>query len=812
MRTFWTDIRYGLRMLAANPGFTAVAILSLAIGIGANTSMFSFVDALLLRPLSVPHSSEIVRVTSTSKSEPYGRLSYLDYLDLSKQARTLSGLLGCTQLPVGFSSDPKLPSRLKLALGASTNFFDVLGVPLTLGRGFRPDEDRRPVAIISDRLWESEFARDPSVLGRTVSVSKIQFTIVGVAPKDFAGLDLMVHEDLYIPLGMDGELAPKDQEDFERRDRLSVNAYGRLAQGSTAQQAQAELQGIARNLEKAYPDANRGRGVLVMPEVRARLAMDSDDTLELSLLLAIAGLVLLIACANVANLLLARARARAREIAIRLAIGASRRRLFQQLLTESLLLATLGGAVALLLTLFSIDFFASVRLPTTLPLRIIARPDLRVLLFAGAVTLVSSVIFGLLPALHALRSDVNTIIKAGDTAPSGKRRRFQGRSVLVAVQIGVSMMLLVVSGLLVKDFFAFAATQAGFRIDHVLVLGVDPQLARYTDSQGWAFFEQLIERVRALPGVRSVALAQHIPLGFSSSSRDVVVEGFEMPPGQRSIPVLSNIVSGDYFSLMRIPIVQGRAFDRSDTLSSTAVAIVNQAMAQKYWPNRNPIGGRIQVNGTQMLQVVGIAKTIKYRDPTERPIPFLYMPLSQQYSSFITLHVETTDDPAAMAAPVLATIRSLDPGMPVSDVQTLEHFFKEGALFGTRLIMQVVAAIGLLGLLLAVSGLYSVIAFSVSRRTREIGIRMAIGADSGNVARLVLRQGLTLTLIGMAIGLALALAASRLLASLLTHVSSRDPVVYVLAPALLIAISLLACYVPARRAARVDPMEALRHD
>jgi macrolide transport system ATP-binding/permease protein len=812
MRAIWNDIRYGLRMLAASPGFTAVAILSLAIGIGANTSTFSLADAMLLRPLAVPQSSEIVRVMSTSPSERYGWVSYPDYLDFRNGVKSLSGLLAYNQLPVGFNKDSNSTARPKLGIAVSPNFFDVLGLHFALGRVFRSDEDRSSVAVISDTLWQSEFDRDPSIIGRSISLSKLDFTIIGVAPKSFTGLDRFVHEDLYVPLGTLGRFEEIDRTHLEQRDGLSFQVYGRLASGRSAEQAQAELQSIARNLERAYPATNRGRSVLAIPELRSRFIIDSDNALSAAIMLAIAIGVLLIACANVANLLLSRGRARAREIAIRIAIGASRGRLFQQLLTESLLLALIGGAAGMLLVLFSVDFFASLRVPASIPVWLVTRPDLRVLVFAFAATVLSGVVFGVAPALHALRSDVNSILKSGDTAQAGKRGWFQSRNALVVAQIGVSMMLVVWSGLLLKDFSELTAVRSGFRVDHVLVLGVNPAMAGYSEKQGDAFFRQLLQRVQSLPGVHSAAFGQHIPLGFSSSARDIVVEGFRMPAGQRGITVSSNIVSDRYFSLMHIPLVEGRAFDSRDLGSSPHVAIINETLAQKYWPKGNAIGGRFRMEGRETLQVVGIAKTIKYRDAAEKPMPFLYLPLAQQYTSFNTLHVESDGDPAEMAAPVLAEIRVMDAGMPVSDVQTLDHFFKEGALFGSRLIMQVVTVIGLCGLLLAVTGLYGVIAYSVSQRTREIGIRMAIGAEPSSVARLVLRQGFRLTLIGTVIGLGLALAASTLLTSLLAAVSPRDPMVYVLGAALLGGVSLLACYVPARRAARVDPLVALRQD
>jgi predicted permease len=811
MRTLWNDIRYGIRMLAANPGFSAVAILSLAIGIGANTSMFSLADAMLLRPLPVDHPADMVRVVSTSQTERYGRISYPDYLDFRDHAKTLSGLLGYKNIAIGFNPNADAPAKLLLGLAVTTNFFDVMGVRPSLGRGFRADEDREAVVVISDSTWDSQFGRDPSVIGRTVKLSKVDFTIIGVAPASFPGLDRYVHESMYVPQGITPRFAPDEKDLLGHRDRLNLSVYGRLQPGRTASEAQAELQTIARNLEQAYPDTNRGRGALAMTELQARMRVDPDDALETAIFLAIAGLVLLIACANVASLLLSRARARSREIAIRLATGASRSRLVRQLLTESLLLAFAGGAAGLGLALVGIKFFSAIRLPTALPLWLVAHLDMRVLAFCAVASTLSGIVFGIAPALHTLRTDLSGTLKSGDAALSGKRRRFQVRNILVIGQVAVSMLLLLIAGLLVKDFANATGFTAGFRTDHVLLLTMDPSLVGYQESQGRAFYRQLEERVSSLPGVRSVALGEHIPLGVTSSSKNVVIEGYEMPRGQQSLSILADSVDEHYFSVMQIPVVSGRKFQSSDTQSSVPVAIVNEAMAQTYWPKRSPIGGRIQM-GKQTLQVVGIAKNIKYRDLSEHPLPFLYLPFSQQYESLMTLHVETAVDPTTLAGPVLAEVRRLDAATPVQDVQTMQHFFQEGALFGNRLITQVVTVIGLFGLLLAITGLYGVIAYSVSRRTREIGIRMAIGADPGSVARLVLRQGMKLTAIGGAIGLVLSLLASQVLGSLLVGVSARDPEVYVAVPLLLAAISLLACYIPARRAARIDPLLALRQD
>jgi macrolide transport system ATP-binding/permease protein len=465
----------------------------------------------------------------------------------------------------------------------------------------------------------------------------------------------------------------------------------------------------------------------------------------------------------------------------------------------------------LLLAFFSIQFFSSIRLPTGFPVWLVTNMDMRVLIFCAAASVVSGIVFGIAPALHTLKSDLSNTLKAGDSALSGKRRRFQVRNMLVAGQVALSVVLLLASGLLVKDFANVAHFRAGFRTDHVLIMMLDPSLVRYQETQARAFYRQLLDRTEQLPGVHTVTLAQHVPLGLTSTKSDVVVEGYEVQRGQRSLSILSNIVDSRYFKVMQIPVVNGRMFDNRDTASSAPVAVVNETMAKNYWPHRNPIGGRIMI-GKQTLEVIGIAKNIKYRDLSEQPQPFLYLPFAQQYSALMTLHVESTVNPEALATPVLAEIRRLDPGTPVEGVQTMDRFFVEGALFGNRLVTQLVTVIGLFGLLLSVGGLYGVIAYSVSRRTREIGIRIAVGADPGSVARLILRQGMKLTVIGVAIGLTLSLLASRLLGSLLVGVSARDPLVYGAVPLLLAAISLLACYVPARRAARVDPLVALRQD
>jgi macrolide transport system ATP-binding/permease protein len=811
MRTILQDVRYGLRILAANPGFTAIAVLSLAVGIGANTAMFSLADAILLRPLPVDRPSQVLRILSTTRGDDAGYLSSADFLDFRSQTRTLSGVVAWSQVLMGFRASSATAAQVKLGAVVTTDFFDVLGVRPPLGRAFRKDEDQQPVAVLSYALWKSQLAADPSVIGRHIRLTNTDFTVIGVLPESFPGMQPFVHEELYLPMGMWPRLSSSETNPVERRDHRNLVVYGRLLPGRTAREVQAEFATIARNLEQAYPDTNRGRSATAVTEIDARKRNESDLPPLIALLLSIAGLVLIIACANVANLLLSRARARSREIAIRLAIGAGRARLFRQFLTESLLLAILGGAAGLVMAMASMQFLASVRMPTEFPLSLVVPVDARVLAFCALASLASGLIFGFAPALQMLKTDLTGTLKAGDLAVSGKKRRFQVRSLLVIGQVTVSTVLLVAAGLLVKDFVQTLNYNPGFRTDHILLMTLDPAVAHYTEQQTRDFYRQLLAHVKALPGVRSVALGQNVPLGISHSSRTVTIEGFETQRDQQGFHLSFNTIDENYFATMQIPLVGGRNFDRRDSATAPEVVMINQTMAQRFWPNRSAIGGRIHIEG-KVLQVIGIVKNMKYNDVAEPSTPFFFLPFSQHYTPPMTLHIETAGDPAAFAAPVMAEVRRLDPEQPIHEVMTLHHFFKEGALFANRLIAQLVTTIGLLGLLLATIGLYGVIAYSVSRRTREIGIRMAIGADRSEVLRLVLRQGASLTMIGVVVGSGLALVLSPVLQGQLVGVNPRDPMVFLAVPLLLSAVSLLACYVPARRAARTHPLNALRQE
>ena len=759
MRTFLQDLRYGFRILAANPGFTAVAVLSLAIGIGANTAMFSLADAILLRPLPVERPGEVLRILSTTRGDNAGYASYPDFLDFRNQTTALSGVVAWSQILLGFRPSSTSAAQVKLGAVVTTDFFDVLGVRPALGRGFRKDEDQQPVAVLSHALWKSQLEGDPSVLGRQIRLSNLDFTVIGILPESFTGIQLFVHEELYVPMGVWSRMSSSEMNPIERRDHRNLVVYGRLRPGLTVRDANAEFATIARNLEQAYPDSDRRRSVAAVTEIDARKRNESDLPPLVALLLSIAGLVLIIACANVANLLLSRARARSREIAIRLAIGAGRARLFRQLFTESLLLAVLGGAAGLVMAMACMQFLSSIRMPTDFPASLVVPVDARVLAFCAIASLASGLIFGSAPAVQMLKTDLTSTLKAGELAVSGRKGRFQSRNLLVIGQVTISTVLLVAAGLLVKDFVRTLDFHPGFRTDHVLLMTLDPAVAHYSEPQTRDFYKQLLARVKALPGVRSVALGQNVPLGMSHSIRTVTIEGFETQRDQQGFHLYFNTIDEDYLATMQIPLVGGRNFDSRDSASAPPVVIINQTMAQRYWPNRNAIGGRIQIEG-KSLQVIGIVRDMKYNDVSEPPTPFFFLPFSQHYTPPMTLHVETVGDPAGFAAPVIAGIRRLDPEQPIQEVMTLHHFFQEGALFANRLIAQLVTTIGLFGLLLATIGLYGVISYSVSRRTREIGIRMAIGADRAEVLRLVLRQGAALTLIGVALGSGLALLLS----------------------------------------------------
>lgn len=820
MRTLLQDIVFALRLFRKNPSLTAIAAISLALGIGANTAMFSFTDAIMFRPLPVANPGELVRVFTNTKGDNFSDFSYPGYAAFRSQTKTLSGVVAASNARFSLTTPGRDISELLGGMIASGNLFSALGVDPILGRAFRPDEDRIPgadaVAVISHSLWERRFDSSRDVIGKTIKLDGREFTIIGVAPASFTGLDLYYHPDVYVPLMMAREMSPGAAKNpLEDRSNRWLRVFGVRKPGVSSQLVSAEAAVFARRFAAAHPDTDRNRSAFALPEIEARKQLDPEDNAVAGILLTIVSLVLLIACANVANLLLARAAARSKEIAVRLAIGASRVRLIRQFLTESVILALFGGALGLLFAKWCVNALGSIRLPTDLPVSLTARLDTRVLLFSFAISVATGIIFGLAPAIQSTRADLVPALKGSESQAVAGRRRFALRNLLVVAQVSVSLALLIAAALSVKSFWYAEGFNPGFRSDHVLLMSFDPTLLRYTESQTKTFYKQVLDKTRSTPGVISASLAEMVPMGPDVSGKSLYVEGYPLPPDQNSIGMSGSAVGTDYFATMRISILRGRVFDNRDTAASPKVVIVNETMAAKYWPHQNPIGKRVRLNDRNgpEAQVIGVARDGKYIYLAEPQRPFVYVPYSQDYHAGMILHVLTQGDPANLAGRIRGEVHSLDPEVPAFDVSTLHAFIDAKALLGPRLTAQMISGIGLIGMLMAVVGLYGVVAYAVSRRTREIGIRMAIGAGKRDVLRMILAQGISLTLIGVGVGLALAFAVARLMGTLLLFgVNPADPLVFALTPAILIAVTIAACWLPARRAAKVDPMIALRYE
>jgi predicted permease len=816
MATVLREIRYALRLIRRNRAFALAVLLSTALGVGATASIFSLIDAFLLRPLPVPATGRVVRLTSLTQSNPVGRFSYAEVDDIQKGTQSFGGLATSKNAVFGFSQGRDDQPRVTIGILVNGDFFSTLGVRPALGRGFTAEDDqvpgRSPVVVISHGMWQREFGSRPDVIGRPLRLNAVEFTIVGVTPEWFTGVHPFLQPALYVPHTMIREATGAGVEVLTDRTARSVDVFARLKPGVSIEQAHDDLRRLAASLERENPVANKGRGAMVFSQVGYRIA-EAPDNFTLSwLFFAVAALVLSIACINVANLLLSTAPARVRETAVRLAMGASRSRLLRQFLIESAVLSTGGAIAGLGIAAVCASFIRSIEIASDLPLKLDARVDLRVGLFALAVGLMSGFVAGLLPAIRGTRADLNTVLKA--TELRFARSRGWMRQALVVAQVAVALVMMVLSGLFLESIRVARNSDPGFRVERLLTMGFDPRIARYDLDATRAFYRQLLDRARALPGVRSAALGQHIPLGVSSSTTDISIAGYEPGPNQQTISVGSSIVGDRYFDVLGIPILRGRAFTTRDTQSVPPVAIVNDAMARKYWPARDALGATITIQSAPPLtaQIVGIARVSKTRDIGEPPQPFLYLPLEQSRQTGMMLFVETVGDPAAQSGALRGEVRALDPNQPIYDVRTMASHFQQQALWGVRLVAEVIAAVGVVGLALSVLGLYAVIAYSVSQRTREIGIRMAVGASARRVLGMVLRQGLTLSTIGIAIGLLLTLALSTVIGDLLNGVNPRDPAVYIAGTAVLLWVTLFATYLPARRASQVDPQAALRSE
>jgi putative ABC transport system permease protein len=803
METIWRDMKYGARVLLKSPGFAAVAILVTALGIGANTSIFSVVNAVLLRPLSYPQSERLVWLTGVNPPQGItdSNMSVPDFYDWRSQSQTFEELAGFVTGGAQLLNNDE-PERVRRA-AVTGNFFRLLRTNPLMGRALQDDDARAgadPVVVLSRGLWQRRFGADPNVVGSRVMVSGKSALVAGVMPAEF---DFPAQTELWSALALDPSA--------ERRNNRYLEVVGRLKPGVTVAQAQAEMDTLNRNLAAQYDETNRGSGVRVT-DLREQLVGKLRPTLLM--LLGAVAFVLLIACANVANLLLARATSRRKEIAVRTALGASRARIARQLLTESFLLSLAGGAVGLLLSVWMTALFVAVS-PADSPRFAEIRPDARVFLFTLGVTLVTGLIFGLAPALQSSRADLNETLKEGGRTGSEGGRRNRVRSLLVVSEIALSFMLLAGAGLLVKSFIRLRDVSPGFNPDGVLAMRLSLLPAKYpTDQQRRDFFRQATERLAELPGAKSAGAVLTLPLGGDTFSvgRSLIREGRPATPGE-AVNAAFYLATPDYFRTLEIPVTAGRAFNDRDTDQAPPVIIVNETLARLHFAGENPVGKRIRLVADEkfMREIVGVVGDT--RPSLEAPAGAqMYIPYAQDATwNSMTLVVRTGGDPASLAAAARGVVQSLDKTLPVYNVKTMNEVFA-ASIARRRSSMLLISAFALVALLLALVGIYGVTAYHVTQRTHEIGVRMALGAQRRDVLGLILGQSLRLTLGGLAVGLVCALALTRLMSGLLYGVKPNDPVTFAAGAALLAAVATLACYVPARRATKVDPMIALRYE
>jgi predicted permease len=819
MSTLFQDIRYAIRMLAKSPGFAAVAILTLALGIGANSAIFSVVDSFLLRPLPVKDPGQITVLATQQKSALLSQLfSYPTYQDIRAQGSAVfSDLLayrvGLDGLSVNGHADHIVTSFV------TGNYFAMLGVKPFLGRLILPSEGKVPgadaVVVLGYDYWKTRFGADPGVVGKGVSIDGHAFTIVGVAPESFHGLSMFVNMQAYLPLGM-ATVAGGAKNDFmSNRNNRSFMVFGRLKSSVSLQQAQSTLNVIARRLAEAHPENEKDLALSVFPELLARpAAVPHNPIIAVSaLFMALAALVLLLACFNVANLLLVRATVRQREMAIRAALGGTRTRLMRQLLTESLILAFLGGGAGILVGEWGSAAIGSINLHVGVPVLLNFSFDWRVFVFALAAAALTGVIVGIVPALRASRSDLNEVLHEGGHSVSGAHQKL--RSVLVVAEIAGSLVLLIVAALFTRSLQDAQHMNLGFDSNGVLNLSMDPREIGYSDAQGKEFYKQLLERVRALPGVQSASLALVVPAGINYSSMTIKVPGYTPLSGQPAPTVGDNVVSPEYFPTMRIPLARGRTFTDADNEKAERVAIVNEAMVKRFWANEDPIGRTFSdvSEASQSYRVVGIVKNAAVFSILKHDEPYFYLPQAQNYASIETLQIRTAGDPASMTAGVQKEIAIIAPTLPLFNVQTMNETLDSGqGLLVFRLGAALTGTLGLLGLALVLVGVYGVVSYAASQRTHEIGIRMALGAQAAQICKMVFRQGIALVISGLVVGLLGSLAASRVVGNFLVGVKAVDPAIWAGVAALLAVVTLAACYIPARRAMRVDPMVALRNE
>jgi predicted permease len=818
MENLWNDLCYAWRMLIKSPGFSIVAVLALGLAIGANTSIFSLFNGVMWRPLPVKDPQQLVVVATKQRGLDFPiPLSYPDFQDYRQLKAVFSDMIGYVPDPVNLQAGGR-PTRAWAEL-VTGNYFSMLGLEAVRGRTFAADEGWVPgkdaLIVLSYKYWQTRFGGNPDIVGRSVQVNKHPFTIIGVAPERYHGAYYFLEPDFYIPVTTMSLLDPKSADDLNKRGATYLRVLARLQPGMTPTQALAAAQPTDRRLAQEFPESHKDMSLLVIPELNARPepGLGAFMSKAVWVFMSLAGLVLLIACANVANLILARANGRRKELAMRFALGASRGRMIRQLLTESVLLALCGGIAGLVFARWAAMALMSIRIPTDLPLHLFdLRVDWRVFAFSFLVALITGIVAGLMPALQAHRTDLADTLKVGGRSGGGSTGHHRFRNALVVAQVAVSLLLLACAGFFIRSFQNSANVDMGFRVDHTLMMSVDLGLQGYSEERGQQFYKQISDRVKSLPGVRDASFAAYIPMGYENDIVNVYPDGQPVDNKSSAETSFNNQVQPDYFRAVGVHVIKGREFTEADSATAPKVAIVNETFANKIWPGQDPTGKifRTEKDGPA-IQVVGLTRTGKYTFLYETPQLFVYFPVAQRYVAAATLMVYSQDDPLRLVGPVRDQIQQLDGSLPVFDVNTMEAHVEYGKpLLPARLGAMLVGAFGMLGLVLATVGVYGVVSYSVSQRTHEIGIRSALGAQRRNVLGMVLKQGMTMALIGTAIGIVLAFLLFRGLHSVLYGVASTDLVTLAAVSGLLLAIAFVASYIPALRATQVDPVVALR--
>ena len=818
MQTLWQDLRYSVRMLVKKPGFTLVAVLTLALGVGANATIFNVVNGLLFKPLPIAAPEQVVSLYAVrADGSRSSRFSWPDYVDYRERGDLFSGLIAHTLTPVtmgaGEQAEPLLCEQV------SDNYFEALGVTAAQGRVFssaeaQPSASR--VAVLGYSFWQRRLGGQAAITGQTVRLNGELFTVIGIAKPEFRGTSLGPAIEVWVPLQQTTAWLRPDWE--TNRERPLLQVQGRLKTGVTMAPAQAAMSILAGQLATSYPGVNRARGMQLTPASLLEGNRRRSVAAFFAIILALVGFVLLIACANVANLLLVRAVGRRREMAVRQALGASRFRLARQSLTESVMLSLLGGLAGLLISLWTARLLFNFNPLPSFPVEFDLGVDGRVVGFSLLVSLLTGVLLGLAPALQTSRPDLVMALKDDARSGTGSVHKSRLRSAFVVTQVALSLVLLIGAGLLLRSLQQTQAVDLGFDPRNVFAMDFELDLKGFSPEQGQRFYQTMTERVAALPGITAASVANRAPLDISTPTTDVSIAGYTPPPGKSALAISSYRVGPGYFQTMKIPLGAGRDFTERDRAGATEVVIINETMARKYWPGEEAVGQRFHViEGRAMgaadkqVEVIGIAKDSKYRTPDEEPTPHLYRSYLQDYSADLTLLVRAAGQPREMMRAVRGELLLLDKDLQGFFPRTMDEHMGV-ALAPARIAATLVGIFGLLALLLATIGIYGVISYSVSQRTHEIGIRLALGAGRSDIFKLVVGQGLKLALIGVGVGLLAAFALTRLIASLLFDVSATDPLIFAVNAGLLTVVALLACYLPARRATKVDPMIALRYE